>query len=377
MKYVDEYRDPVAVRRVVARIAARATRNWTLMEVCGGQTHAILEHGLDALLGDSVTLLHGPGCPVCVTPVETLDAAWMLAARPEVTLCSFGDMLRVPGSHGDLQAARARGGDVRVVYSPLDAVRIAAREPAREVVFLAVGFETTAPSVAAAARWSRRRGLRNFSLLVSHVRVPPAIEAILADPRCRVQAFLAAGHVCTVMGTREYEPIAARHRVPIIATGFEPLDIAEGVALAVEQLEAGVARVEIQYQRVVQPEGNAVARALLDEVFEPVDRAWRGIGVLPNSGLGLRSEWSELDATHRFGLATPELSRLAAHSDASCRAGEVLRGLLKPDQCGEFGRTCTPERPRGAPMVSSEGACAAYFRYRAHDAAEAEAREAT
>jgi len=336
------------------------------MEVCGGQTHAILEHGLDALLGDCVTLLHGPGCPVCVTPVETLDAACALVERPEVVLCSFGDMLRVPGSRGDLQAARARGGDVRIVYSPLDAVRLAEREPAREVVFLAVGFETTAPSVAAAARWSRQRGLRNFSLIVSHVRVPPALEAILSDPRSRVQAFLAAGHVCTVMGTREYEPIAARHRVPIVATGFEPLDIVEGVALAVEQLESGAARVEIQYRRVVRPDGNPVARALLDEVFEPVDRAWRGIGVPPASGLGLRPPWAELDATLRFSLAAP--ARPAAPLDAACRAGEVLRGLLSPDRCGEFGRGCTPERPLGAPMVSSEGACAAYFRHRPHDA---------
>jgi hydrogenase expression/formation protein HypD len=367
VKYVDEYRDPAAVLAVADRIARRASRDWTLMEVCGGQTHAILEHGLDALLGPRVSLLHGPGCPVCVTPVETLDAACALAVRPEVTLCSFGDMLRVPGSQGDLQAARARGGDVRIVYSPLDAARLAASEPARQVVFLAVGFETTAPAVAAAVRWARDRELLNFSLLVSHVRVPPALEAILADPGCRVQAFLAAGHVCTVMGTREYVPIARRHRVPIVATGFEPLDIVEGVALAVEQLERGEARVEIQYRRVVTPEGNPVARALLAEVFEPVDRAWRGIGVLPKSGLGLRPEWAAFDAARRFGLPAAA-SATPAFRETRCRAGEVLRGLLRPDQCGEFGRGCTPARPLGAPMVSAEGACAAYWRYRPQQA---------
>ncbi len=372
MKWVDEYRDPAAIHHVAAEIRATATRPWTLMEVCGGQTHAILAHGLDALLGTDVSLLHGPGCPVCVTPLATLDRALALALRSEVTLCSFGDMLRVPGSAGDLFGARARGGDVRIVYSPLDAARLAERLPGRQVVFLAVGFETTAPAVAAAARFARQRGLPNFSLLVSHVRVPPALEAILSDPETRVQAFLAAGHVCTVMGTAEYEPIAARHGVPVVATGFEPLDILEGVLRALRQLEAGEARVEIQYARAVRPEGNPHARALLAEVFEVVDRPWRGIGTLPRSGLALHGDYAALDAERRFADALPA----AAAEPAACRAGEVLRGALRPDRCPAFGRDCTPERPLGAPMVSAEGACAAYFQYRPAASGEAPGPEA-
>jgi hydrogenase expression/formation protein HypD len=310
-----------------------------------------------------VTLLHGPGCPVCVTPLETLDRALALAAMPGVALCSFGDMLRVPGSEGDLLGARARGADVRVVYSPLDAARLALRAPELRVVFLAVGFETTAPAVAAAARFALARGLGNFFLLASHVRVPPALEAICAQPDSRVEAFLAAGHVCTVMGTAEYEPIARRARIPIVVTGFEPVDLLQGVALAVEQLEAGRARVEIQYRRAVRPEGNPAARALVDEVFEVVDRPWRGIGVLPAGGLALRGPYAALDAERRF----PELLPLAPREPAACRAGEVLRGALRPPECPEFGRRCTPSQPLGAPMVSAEGACAAYFRYRAAD----------
>jgi hydrogenase expression/formation protein HypD len=348
------------VRRVAEAVLRRATRRWTLMEVCGGQTHSILESGLDALVAERVELLHGPGCPVCVTPLETLDRAVELAARPEVVLCSFGDMLRVPGSRGDLLAARARGGDVRVVYSPLDAARLAEREPGRAVVFLAVGFETTAPAVAGAARWALDRGLGNFFLLVSHVRVPPALEAICQAPDSRVQGFLAAGHVCTVMGTREYEPIAERYRVPVVATGFEPLDILQGVAMAVEQLERGEARVEIQYRRAVRPEGNPAARALVEEVFQEDDRPWRGIGVLPRGGLVLRGPYRALDASRAFSQS----GVAAAAEPGECRAALVLRGALRPPECPAFGRSCTPERPLGAPMVSSEGACAAYFRYR-------------
>jgi hydrogenase expression/formation protein HypD len=360
MKFVDEYRDPAFVAQLAAQIRGEATRRWTLMEVCGGQTHAILAHGLDALIEEAVTLLHGPGCPVCVTPIETLDRALALARIPDVTVCSFGDMLRVPGSHGDLLGARARGGDVRVVYSPLDALRLAAANPARRVVFLAVGFETTVPAVAVAARSARAQGLSNFFLLVSHVRVPPALEAILSAPDTRIDAFLAAGHVCTVMGTGEYEPLVARHRIPIVATGFEPCDVLEGVLLALRQLERGEARVEIQYRRAVHPQGNPAARALVEEVFEISDRSWRGIGMLPAGGLSLRAPYRALDAVHAF----PGLLEISAVEPQACRAGDVLRGVLRPSECPEFGAGCTPERPLGAPMVSSEGACAAYYRYR-------------
>jgi len=364
MRFVDEYRDPALARGLVDTILRRATRRWTIMEVCGGQTHAILAHGLDELLAERVTLLHGPGCPVCVTPLETLDRALALAAHG-VVVCSFGDMLRVPGSRGDLLGARARGGDVRVVYSPLDAVRLASRLPDRPVVFLAVGFETTAPAVAAAARWAVARALDNFFLLVSHVRVPPAVDAIAASPATRVEAFLAAGHVCTVMGTAEYEPIAARRRIPIVVTGFEPVDVLDGVARAVDQLEDGAARVEIQYERAVRPEGNPAARALVDEVFEVVDRPWRGIGVVPRGGLALRGRYAALDAVRAF----PSLACDAPREPAACRAADVLRGVLRPPACPEFGRGCTPERPLGAPMVSAEGACAAYYHHRAEGTA--------
>ena len=360
MRFVDEYRDPQLAHALVDTILRRASRRWTIMEVCGGQTHSILEHGLDALLEERVTLLHGPGCPVCVTPLETLDRALALVARGAV-LCSFGDMLRVPGSRGDLLGARARGGDVRIVYSPFDAVRLAAERPARPVVFLAVGFETTAPAVAAATRWARARRLENFFLLTSHVRVPPALDAIAAAPETRVEAFLSAGHVCTVMGTDEYEPLVRRHHIPIVATGFEPIDLLEGIAMAVAQLEAGDARVEIQYRRAVRPAGNPAARALVEEVFEVVDRPWRGIGVVPRGGLALRQRYAAFDALRAFAGLADELAR----EPAECRAGDVLRGALRPPACPEFGRACTPEHPLGAPMVSSEGACAAYYHHRA------------
>ncbi len=354
-----DYRDPATVRRLIDAIVGTVTRPWTLMEICGGQTHAILRAGIDRLLPPAVTLVHGPGCPVCVTPVGVIDQAIALAGRTDVTLCSFGDMLRVPGSRTDLLAARASGGDVRVVYSPLDAVALAGREPDRQVVFFAVGFETTAPAAAAAVRQAQALGLVNFSLLCAQVRVPPAMAAILAAPDCRIQGFLAAGHVCTVMGLAEYAPLVARYGVPIVVTGFEPVDILTGVLHCLRQLEAGQARLENAYQRAARANGNPAAQALVGEVFECVARDWRGLGELPESGLGLRTVYADLDAARRFGLVetpTPD--------PGECLAGEVLQGRLRPDRCPAFGSRCTPLRPLGAPMVSSEGACAAYYRYR-------------
>lgn len=358
MKFIHEFRDPAKVKALAAEIAATVTRPWTIMEICGGQTHAILRFGLDQLLPASLTLVHGPGCPVCVTPVELIDRAVALARRPEVILCSFGDMLRVPGTEGDLLTAKSQGADVRVVYSPLDAVEIARKNPSREVVFFAVGFETTAPANAMAVLHAYHRRLANFSLLVAHVLVPPAIEAILLDG-ARIDGFLAAGHVCTVTGVEEYRPICERFRVPIVVTGFEPLDILQGILMCVRQLEAGAARVEIQYDRSVRPEGNRTAREIVDRVFEVTDRKWRGLGLLPRSGLRLRGEFRQFDAEERFGLA--EIVREEA---AGCIAGLVLQGKALPPQCPFFAQACTPEHPMGAPMVSSEGACAAYFRYR-------------
>ncbi|MEX2044298.1 MAG: hydrogenase formation protein HypD, partial [Opitutus sp.] len=337
------------------------TRSWTIMEICGGQTHSIVRFGLDELLPPPVTLVHGPGCPVCVTPVGLIDAAVELACRPGVTLCSFGDMLRVPGTSADLLTARARGGDVRVVYSPLDAVAIAAREPARQVVFFGIGFETTAPVTALAVLQARRRSLENFSLLASHVLVPPAIEAILSSAGNRVQGFLAAGHVCAVTGMGEYEPLARRFHVPMVVTGFEPIDILRGVLECGEQLEAGRAEVTNAYARAVKPAGNPHALAMIGEVFTVVDREWRGMGSIPRSGLDLQPEFSLFDARLRFELEMP-----ADAQGTECMAGEILRGIRKPADCPAFGTRCTPEHPLGAPMVSGEGACAAYFRYRRH-----------
>jgi len=369
VKFRDEYRDPVAARRLSGAIARAVTRPWTLMEVCGGQTHAIVRFGIDRLLPKGITLVHGPGCPVCVTPVEYVDKAIEIAARPEVTLCSFGDMLRVPGSGGDLLGAKARGADVRVVYSPLDALTVARREPGRAVVFFAVGFETTAPANAMAALRARREGLTNFSMLVSHVRVPPAMQAILEAPGSRIQGFLAAGHVCTVMGFEEYEPLARRYRVPIVVTGFEPVDILEGVYLCVRQLEAGRGEVENQYRRCVRREGNRAAQAAMRAVFEVVPRRWRGIGDIAESGLGLAEAYADLDAEGRFGAVES-----GGDVAGECVSGLVLRGERKPPECPAFGVRCTPEHPLGVTMVSSEGACAAYYRYRgAHAAAEARA----
>ncbi len=359
MKFIDEYRDAAAAKRYSEAIARATTRPWTIMEVCGGQTHAIVKFGVDMLLPSAITLIHGPGCPVCVTPVEMLDKAIEVASRPEVIFCSFGDMLRVPGSTRDLLAVKAAGGDVRIVYSPLDAVRIAREHSDRQVVFFAVGFETTAPANAMAVVHARRQGLTNFSMLVSHVLVPPAMEAILASPGNRVQGFLAAGHVCTVMGTTEYEPIARMYRVPIVVTGFEPVDILQGIFMCVRQLEEGRAEVENQYTRSVRREGNQPAVRLIRQVFRVCPRKWRGIGEIPQSGLGLAEEYAAFDAEDRFGVADR-----TAEESPDCRSGLVLQGVMKPPECPAFGTRCTPEHPLGATMVSSEGACAAYYHYR-------------
>ncbi len=364
MRYLDEFHDPALAMRLLDEIAATATRPWAIMEVCGGQTHAIVRNGIDQLLPDRIELIHGPGCPVCVTAVESIDRALALAARPEVIFCSFGDMLRVPGSERDLFAVRSEGGDVRIVYSPLDAVELARANPDREVVFFAIGFETTAPANAMAVRQADRLGVTNFSVLVSHVLVPPAIEAILDSPSCRVQAFLAAGHVCTVMGTAEYEDIVARRGVPIVVTGFEPLDVLDGIRCAVAQLESGRAELENAYPRAVQRAGNTHAQAVLAEVFEVADRRWRGIGPIAQSGWRLRERYRAFDAEHRFALGD-----IRAQESAACRSGDVLQGLIKPPQCPEFGTRCTPRTPLGATMVSGEGACAAYYRYRGAGAA--------
>ena len=364
MKYLSEYHDAAIARRLVDEIASASSRRHVLMEVCGGQTHTIVRQGLDELLRDAVEMIHGPGCPVCVTPLEQMDRALHLAARPDVIFTSFGDMLRVPGSTTDLFGVRARGGEVRVVYSPLDALEIARLHPDREVVFFAVGFETTAPANAMAVLQARARRVPNFSMLVSHVTVPPAMVAILEAPDSRVEGFLAAGHVCTVMGWTEYEPLAARYRVPIVVTGFEPIDILEGVLMAVRQLEQGRHEVENEYVRSVRRDGNRAARAAVARVFTLVDRNWRGIGPIPNSGLALRQEFAAFDAERKF-----RLSDIRADEPNVCRAGEVLRGQLKPPQCPAFGRECIPEHPLGAPMVSYEGACAAYHNYRRHRAA--------
>ena len=359
MKYLDEFGDPELAQRLLDDIAATVTRPWALMEVCGGQTHTIIRNGIDQLLPDGVEMIHGPGCPVCVTPLETIDRALAIAARPDVILCSFGDMVRVPGSREDLMTVRSRGGDVRVVYSPLDAVRIARENPDRQVVFLAIGFETTAPANAMTVRLAREQGIDNFTLLVSHVLVPPAIRAIMDSPTCRVQGFLAAGHVCTVMGLAEYAPLVERYQVPIVATGFEPLDVLEGIRRVLTQLESGRAELDNAYPRAVAWEGNPVARRVIDEVFVTCDRTWRGIGTISGSGWRLAPEYANFDAELRF-----DLGAITAEESPLCRSGEVLQGLITPHECAAFGRECTPRSPLGAPMVSTEGACAAYYAFR-------------
>lgn len=376
MKHVDEWRDPAAAHRYADAIAKIATRHWTIMEICGGQTHSIVRHGIDRMLPPGITLLHGPGCPVCVTPAGMIDTAIELARRPEVIFCSFGDMLRVPGERDSLLAARAHGVDVRVVYSPLDAVALARSHPERLVVFFAIGFETTAPATAMAVLQAEREQLANFCLLVSHVLVPPAIEAILAEPGNGVNGFLAAGHVCTVMGYADYEPLAQRHHVPIVVTGFEPVDLLHGLYLCIRQLEAGEAKVENPYSRAVRREGNAAARTAVAEVFSVQAQRWRGMGEIAASGLGLAPRYRRYDALARFA----NLDVPAEHAN-ECIAGELLRGRRKPCDCPAFGTRCTPEHPLGATMVSSEGVCAAYYRYRraesGHATNEQEARTTT
>ena len=358
MKYVDEFRDPALARVLLGRIAAAIARPWTIMEICGGQTHSIMRHGIDQLLPAGIELVHGPGCPVCVTPLETIDRALAIAERPEVIMTSFGDMLRVPGTSDDLLRVKSRGGDVRLVDSPLKALEMARNEPDREVVFLAVGFETTAPGNAMALKQAWAEGLTNFSEIVSHVLVPPAMAAILSSPTNRVQGFLAAGHVCTVMGWEEYEPLAAKYGVPIVPTGFEPVDILEGILKTVELLESGEPGVENRYLRAVKRQGNPVARAVVDEVFEVCDRKWRGIGTIPQSGLRIRDAYAAFDAELKF-----DVTGIRTEEPAVCISGEILQGLKKPHQCPAFGKECTPLNPLGATMVSSEGACAAYHRY--------------
>jgi len=363
MKYLDEYRDPALARRLVAEIRRSATRPWVLMEICGGQTHTLVKYGIEELIGERIELVHGPGCPVCVTPLEILDKAIAIASIPEVIFVSYGDMLRVPGSHSDLFRVKAGGGDVRIAYSPMDALRLARENPQRPVVFFAVGFETTAPANAMAVWQARREGLRNFSMLVSHVLVPPAIRLLLDSSANRVQGFIAPGHVCTVMGYEEYEELAARYKVPFVVGGFEPLDLLEAILLLVRQLEEGRAQVENQYVRSVNRTGNQAARQRMMEVFEVVDRNWRGIGPIAQSGYRLRPEYAAFDAEKVFGVEA-----ISAPEPPECISALVLQGLKKPVDCPMFGTRCTPATPMGAPMVSSEGACAVYYQYRRHTA---------
>ena len=353
------FRDPVVAKQLVAAIEKISTQPWAIMEVCGGQTHSIIQYGIDQLLPDNIRLIHGPGCPVCVTPLEYIDKALAIANVPNIIFCSFGDMLRVPSSHQDLLSAKAQGADIRIVYSPLDALKIAQDNPNREVVFFAVGFETTAPTTALAAQQAKRLGLKNFSLLTCHVCVPPVMQSLLASPNCQVQGFLAAGHVCAIMGYGQYHPIAERYRVPIVVTGFEPVDILQGIYQCVQQLEAGRFEVENAYSRVVREQGNPAAQHAMQQVFITVDRNWRGLGNIPQSGLMLAPEFADWNAELKFNVQA-----VNTQEPVTCRSGDVLQGLIKPAQCPEFATTCTPEHPLGATMVSTEGACAAYYRYR-------------
>ena len=361
MKYLDEYRDHAVAQKIVAEIRRTVTRSWTLMEVCGGQTHSIVKYGLDYLLPPEIELVHGPGCPVCVTPLDMIDRAHAIARRPDVIFCSFGDMLRVPGSDGDLFQVKAEGGNVKIVYSPMDCLRIARENSDKKVVFFAIGFETTAPANAMAIFQAKQQGIRNFSLLVSHVMVPPSMTGILQSPGNRVQGFLGPGHVCAIMGWREYEPIAARYRVPIVITGFEPVDLLEGVLLTVRQLEQGRFDVENQYARAVSIDGNVAARKLIAQVFDIADRSWRGIGIIPKSGYKLSYPFRDFDADRLF-----EVENIRTREPEICISGQVLKGLKKPVDCPAFGTECTPQTPLGATMVSAEGACAAYYNYGRH-----------
>lgn len=358
MKYLTEYRDPELVERYAAEIRHITTRPWKIMEVCGGQTHSLVKNGLLQLLPPEVSMVHGPGCPVCVTPLHLIDKAVWLAKQPGVILCSFGDMIRVPGSECSLLEAKARGADVRIIYSPLEAVKVAQENPGKQVVFFAVGFETTAPANAMSVLHAQKLGVKNYAILTSHVLVPPAIKAVMNDPETAIHGFLAAGHVCTVMGFSEYFPLAEKYRVPIVITGFEPVDLMQGILMTVRQLENGEHRVENQYSRVVRPEGNPAARKIIEQVFDTSDREWRGIGTIPESGWELRDEFSEFDANKKFNVPQEK-----APESSECIAGLVLKGIKKPFECPQFGKKCTPSNPLGAPMVSSEGACAAYYHF--------------
>jgi hydrogenase expression/formation protein HypD len=358
LKYLSEYRDAALAQELVNDITAIVTQPWTIMEVCGGQTHSLVKNGILEMLPKEITMVHGPGCPVCVTPISIIDEAISLSKKPEVILCSFGDMLRVPGSYKSLLEAKSEGADVRIVYSPLDAVKLAKENPDREVVFFAVGFETTAPANALSVIQADKSLIKNYSILASHVLVPPAMEAILSDPETTVNAFLAAGHVCTVMGIDEYYPIAEKYKVPIVVTGFEPVDLLQGIYMTVKQLEAGEHKVENQYARVVQRAGNLLAQDAIDQVFDVSDRDWRGIGNIPSSGWEVSNRYQQYNARKKFNLQTSEVKK-----NRNCIAGEIMKGKKKPFDCPLFGKACDPEHPQGAPMVSSEGSCAAYYHY--------------
>jgi hydrogenase expression/formation protein HypD len=361
MKFLSEYRDAHIVQQLVDDIKAITTRPWTIMEVCGGQTHSLVKNGIQEMLPKQITMVHGPGCPVCVTPISIIDEAIILAQKPEVILCSFGDMLRVPGSEKSLLEVKATGADVRMVYSPIEAVKLASENPTREVVFFAVGFETTAPANALSVIQAYKSGIENYSILASHVLVPPAMEAILSDPETEVNAFLAAGHVCAIMGVEEYNPIAKKYNVPIVVTGFEPVDLLQGIYMAVKQLQEGRTEVENQYARVVLHEGNLLAKNVIEKVFEVADRDWRGIGTIPLSGWEVNSQFKKFNARKKFNLRATE-----ERENKNCIAGDIMKGKKKPFDCPLFGSVCTPEHPKGAPMVSSEGSCAAYYHYSAY-----------
>ena len=358
MKFMSEYRDPVLVEKYLNEIHKSVTRSWNIMEVCGGQTHSLVKNGILRLLPEQVNMIHGPGCPVCVTPLHLIDKAIYLATEKGVTLCSYGDMLRVPGSQRSLLEAKAQGADVRILYSPLEAVKLAQDHPDKEVVFFAVGFETTAPANALSVIHARRLGLKNYSILASHVLVPPAMEAVMDDEAATIHGFLAAGHVCTIMGIGEYYPLVERYHIPIVVTGFEPVDLLQGILMTVKQLEQGEARLENQYARVVRPDGNPEAVAVIEQVFETSDREWRGIGNIPRSGYQIRAAFAEYDAQLKFNI---DIEKAVENPD--CIAGLVLKGIKKPHECPHFGKACTPQMPLGAPMVSSEGACAAYYHF--------------
>lgn len=358
MKFLAEYRDPELAQKYLDEIKKTVTRPWTIMEVCGGQTHSLVKHGILDILPKEVRMVHGPGCPVCVTPVSLIDKAIYLAKEKDVILCSFGDMIRVPGSEKSLLEAKAEGADIRILYSPLEAVKIAEKNPDREVVFFAVGFETTAPANALSVLTAERKGITNYSILASHVLVPPAIEAVMEDEESHIQAFLAAGHVCTIMGILEYYPLVERFKVPMVVTGFEPVDLLQGILMTVRQLENGEAKVENQYDRIVEEEGNIIAQDTIYKVFEVTDRLWRGMEVIPMSGYEVKEEYAAFDAKRKFAVNIPE-----APENEACIAGEIMKGIKKPYDCPEFGKKCTPQMPLGAPMVSSEGACAAYYNF--------------